>query len=253
MSGHSHWATIRRKKGAADAKKGAIFTRLAREIVMASREGGGDPDSNFRLALAIEKARGGNMPKENIDRAIKRGTGDDKDGTVYEEITYEGYGPHGVALMMDCVTDNRNRAVAEIRHLLNRSGGNMAEAGAVGWQFTRNAYFSFPFSMLGYDKAFELALDAGAEDVQQDGDNIEIIGPVDAFKKISDALKKAGVSPDDAELRMIAKQDLELPVDQTLSVLRTIESLEELDDVQSVFHNLKISEDALAALEAEEA
>jgi YebC/PmpR family DNA-binding regulatory protein len=252
MSGHSHWATIRRKKGAADAKKGAIFTRLAREIVMASREGGGDPDSNFRLALAIEKARGGNMPKENIDRAIKRGTGDDKDGTVYEEITYEGYGPHGVALIMDCVTDNRNRAVAEIRHLLNRSGGNMAEAGAVGWQFSRNAYFSFPESMLGYDKAFELALDAGAEDVQQDGDNVEIIGPVDAFKKISDALKKASVSPDDAELRMIAKQDLELPVDQTLSVLRTIESLEELDDVQSVFHNLKISDEALAALEAEE-
>jgi len=253
MSGHSHWATIRRKKGAADAKKGAIFTRLAREIVMASREGGGDPDSNFRLALAIEKARGGNMPKENIDRAIKRGTGEDKDGTVYEEITYEGYGPHGVALIMDCVTDNRNRAVAEIRHLLNRSGGNMAEAGAVGWQFTRCAYFSFPARMLGYDKAFELALDAGAEDVQQDGDNIEIIGPVEAFKKISDALKKAGVSPDDAELRMIAKQDLELPVDQTLSVLRTIESLEELDDVQSVFHNLKISDEALAALEAEEA
>ena len=253
MSGHSHWATIRRKKGAADAKKGAIFTRLAREIVMAAREGGGDPDSNFRLALAIEKARGGNMPKENIDRAIKRGTGDDKEGTVYEEITYEGYGPHGVALVMDCVTDNRNRAVAEIRHLLNRAGGNMAEAGAVGWQFSRNAYFSFPKSMLNYDKAFELALDAGGEDVQEDGDNIEIIAPVESFKKISDALKKAGVSPDDAELRMIAKQDLELPVDQTLSVLRTIEALEELDDVQSVFHNLKISDEALAALEAEEA
>jgi YebC/PmpR family DNA-binding regulatory protein len=253
MSGHSHWATIRRKKGAADAKKGAIFTRLAREIVMSAREGGGDPDSNFRLALAIEKARAGNMPKENIDRAIKRGTGEDKDGAIYEEITYEGYGPHGVALMMDCVTDNRNRAVAEIRHLLNRSGGNMAEAGAVGWQFSRNAYFSFPSEMLSYDKAFELALDAGAEDVQQDGDNIEIIGPVEAFKKISDALKKADVTPDDAELRMIAKQDLELPVDQTLSVLRAIEILEELDDVQSVFHNLKISEEALAALEAEEA
>ena len=253
MSGHSHWATIRRKKGAADAKKGAIFTRLAREIVMAARDGGGDPDSNFRLALAIEKARGGNMPKENIDRAIKRGTGDDKDGTVYEEITYEGYGPHGVALIMDCVTDNRNRAVAEIRHLLNRSGGTLAEAGAVGWQFTRNSYFSFPESMLSYDKAFELALEAGGEDVQQDGENIEIIAPVEAFKKISDALKKVNVTPDDAELRMIAKQDLELPVDQTLSVLRVIESLEELDDVQSVFHNLKISDEALATLEAEEA
>jgi YebC/PmpR family DNA-binding regulatory protein len=252
MSGHSHWATIRRKKGAADAKKGAAFTRLAREIVMAARDGGGDADTNFRLALAIEKARAGNMPKENIERAIKRGTGEDKDGTVFEEITYEGYGPHGVALMFDVVTDNRNRAVAELRHLLSRGGGNMAEAGAVGWQFSRNSYFSFPKSQLGFDKAFELALEAGAEDVQEDGDNVEIIGPVDAFKKLSDALQKAGVTPDDAELRLIAKQDLELPVDQTLSVLRLIESLEELDDVQSVFHNLKISDEALAALEAAE-
>jgi YebC/PmpR family DNA-binding regulatory protein len=251
MSGHSHWATIRRKKGAADAKKGAIFTRLAREIVMAAREGGGEADSNFRLVLAIEKARAGNMPKENIERAIKRGTGDDKDGAVFEEITYEGFGPHGVALMLECVTDNRNRAVAEIRHLLSRSGGNMAEAGAVGWQFSRNSYFSFPASQLNFDKAFELAVEAGAEDVQEDGENIEIFGPVEAFKKISDALKKAGVAPDDAELRMIAKQDMELPVEHTLSVLRTIESLEELDDIQNVFHNLKISDEALAALEAE--
>lgn len=251
MSGHSHWATIRRKKGAADAKKGAVFTRLARELVMAAREGGGDPESNFRLALAVEKARAGNMPKENIERAIHRGTGEDKDSAVYEEITYEGYGPHGVALMLDCVTDNRNRAVAEIRHLLSRSGGNMAEAGAVGWQFKRNSYFSFPSSMLNYDKAFELALDAGAEDVNEDGDHIEIIGPVDAFKKISDALKKANVTPDEAELRMIAKQEMELPVDQTISVLHVIESLEELDDVAAVFHNLKILDEAWEALEAE--
>jgi YebC/PmpR family DNA-binding regulatory protein len=201
--------------------------------------------------LAVEKARAGNMPKENIERAIRRGTGDDKDAAAYEEVTYEGYGPHGVALMIDCVTDNRNRAVAEIRHLLSRSGGNMAEAGAVGWQFSRKAYFSFPSEMLGYDKAFELALEAGAEDVAEDDGNIEIIAPVEAFKKVNDALKKASVTPDEAELRLIAKQDMELPVDQTLSVLRVIESLEELDDIQSVFHNLKISEEALAALEAE--
>jgi YebC/PmpR family DNA-binding regulatory protein len=250
MSGHSHWATIRRKKGAADAKKGAAFTRLAREIVMAAREGGGDPESNFRLALAVEKARAGNMPKENIERAIRRGTGEDKDSAVYEEITYEGYGPHGVALMFDCVTDNRNRAVAEIRHLLSRGGGNMAEAGAVGWQFSRHSYFSFPKEMLDYDKAFELALDAGAEDVTEYDETIEIIGPVDAFKKISDALHKAGVTPDEAELRLIAKQELDLPVDQTLSVLKVIESLEELDDVQAVYHNLKVSDEAWEALEA---
>jgi YebC/PmpR family DNA-binding regulatory protein len=251
MSGHSHWATIRRKKGAADAKKGAAFTRLAREIVMAAREGGSDPGSNFRLALAVEKARAGNMPKDSIERAIQRGAGEDKDAAAFEEITYEGYGPHGVAFMLQCVTDNRNRTVAEIRHLLGRSGGNLAEAGAVGWQFSRRSYFSFPASMLNYDKAFELALDAGAEDVTQDGENIEITAPVDAFKKISDALKKAGVTPDDAELLMISKQDLELPVDQTLSVLRVVESLEELDDIQYVFHNLKISDEALAALEEE--
>jgi YebC/PmpR family DNA-binding regulatory protein len=251
MSGHSHWATIRRKKGAADAKRGQAFTRLAREIVMAARDGGGDPDTNFRLVLAIEKARAGNMPKDNIERAIKRGTGEDKEGGVLEEITYEGYGPHGVALMIECVTDNRNRAVAEIRHILGRSGGTMAEAGAVGWQFNRASYFSFPKTALGYDKAFELALDAGAEDVSEDGDNVEIFGPVEAFKKISDALKAVGVAPDEAGLRMIAKQDLELEKDATLSALRTIESLEELDDVQNVFHNLKISDEVLAALEAE--
>lgn len=251
MSGHSHWATIRRKKGAADAKRGQAFTRLAREIVMAARDGGGDPGSNFRLALAIEKARAGNMPKDGIERAIHRGTGDDKEGTVLEEITYEGYGPHGVALMIECVTDNRNRAVAEIRHLLNRGGGNMAEAGAVGWQFKRNSYFSFPASLLNYEKAFELAVEAGAEDVAEDGENIEIIGPVEVFKKISDGLNAAGVTPDESGLRLISKQDLELPVDQTLSVLRTIEALEELDDVQNVFYNLKLTEEALAALEAE--
>ncbi len=251
MSGHSHWATIRRKKGANDAKKGASFTRLAREIVMAARNGGSDPDTNFRLVLAIEKARAGNMPKDNIERAIKRGAGEDKDGAIFEEITYEGFGPHGVALVIDCVTDNRNRAVAEIRHILSRSGGNMAEAGAVSWQFARKSYFAFPKSQLNFDKAFELALDAGAEDVQEDGDNVEIIGPVESFKKISDAILKEGVTPDDAELRMIAKQDLELGVDDTLSVLRVVETLEELDDVQNVFHNLKISEEALAALEVE--
>ncbi len=250
MSGHSHWATIRRKKGAADAKKGAIFTRLAREIVMAAREGGGDPDSNMRLALAIEKARAQNMPKDNIERAIRRGTGDDKEGISIEEIMYEGYGPHGVALMIECVTDNRNRAVAEIRHVLTRSGGNMAEVGSVGWQFARAAYFSFPAEMLNYDKAFEIALEAGADDVIQDGSNIEIKGPVESFKNIGDALRAANVSPDDAGLRMIAKQELELDKDATLSVLRTIEGLEDLDDVQNVYYNLKLSEEALAALEA---
>jgi len=250
MSGHSHWATIRRKKGAQDAKRGAIFTRLAREIVMSARDGGGDPETNVRLALAIEKARAGNMPKDNIERAIKRGTGEDKEGGSIEQLTYEGYGPHGVALMIECVTDNRNRAVSEIRHLLSRSGGNMAEVGAVGWQFDRKSFFVFPVALLDYEKAFELALEAGAEDVTQDGESIEITGPVEAFKAIGDKLRAADVQVDEAGLRMIARQEMDLTTDQTISVMRLIESLEELDDVQNVYHNVKVSDEAWAALEA---
>lgn len=251
MSGHSKWSTIKRKKGAADAKRGAIFTRLAREIAVAAREGGGDSDSNFRLRLAVDKARAENMPKDNIERAIRRGSGEDKDGNAYEEIMYEGYGPKGVAMMIETVTDNRNRSVSEIRHALSRSGGSMAELGAVSWQFERVAYFSFPASDLNYDKAFELAIEAGADDVTEEDGLIEIIGPVDSFKAIADLLHKAKVNPEDAELRMIPKQELELDLDDTLQVIRVIESLEEMDDVQTVYSNLKMSEDALAALEAE--
>jgi YebC/PmpR family DNA-binding regulatory protein len=250
MSGHSHWATIKRKKGAADAKRGAAFTRLAREIVMAARQGGGDPDSNFRLVLAIEKARAGNMPKDNIERAIKRGTGESKEGNAFEELTLEGYGPHGSAIMVDCVTDNRLRTISELRHAFSKAGGNMAEAGAVGWQFDRKSYFSFPTSQMSYDKAFDLGIVAGADDVIDAGDAVEIIGPADAFKTLSDALHQAGVTPEESGLRLIAKQELELDTEDTLTVLRLIDVLEELDDVQEVFHNVKLTEEALAALEA---
>lgn len=252
MSGHSHWATIRRKKGAADAKRGQVFTRLAREIVLAAREGGGDPSTNVGLALAIERARAQNMPKENIERAIKRGTGEDKQGSALEQIFYEGYANHGVALMIEVVTDNRNRAVAEIRHTLTRNGGNMAEAGAVGWQFHRAAYFSFPAKGQDADKVFELAVDAGADDVIFDDDDIEIIGPADAYKSISVSLHKAGIFPEEAGLRMMPTNELELDPDATLQVMRTIESLEDLDDVQDVYSNLNISEEALARLEEAE-
>lgn len=249
MSGHSHWATIKRKKGAADAKKGAMFTRLAREIVIAARQGGGDPDTNFRLELAIEKARAANMPKDNIERAIRRGTGEDKDAATFEELTLEGYGPHGAAIMVDCVTDNRNRTISELRHTFSKFGGNMAEPGAVGWQFDRKAYFSFPAVQLSFEKAFDIGVVAGADDVVDTGDAIEIIGPVDAFKTIGDALHQAGVTPEDSGLRLIAKQELELDTEATLSVMKLIEQLEELDDVQDVFHNVKLTEAALAALE----
>jgi YebC/PmpR family DNA-binding regulatory protein len=249
MSGHSHWATIRRKKGAADAKKGAIFTRLARELVLAARSGGGDPGTNVSLALAIDRARAQNMPKDNIERAIRRGTGEDKDGADIEEMTYEGYAPHGVALMISCVSDNRNRTVAEVRHILNRSGGSMAEGGAVAWQFNRKAYFSFPLEKRDQDKIFELAVEGGADDVTFDDGEVEIIGPVDAFKTITDQLHTAKIVPDEAGLRMIPTNMIDLDVEQTIQVMKVIENLEELDDVQDVFSNLNISEEALARLE----
>ena len=250
MSGHSKWSTIKRKKGAADAKRGAVFTRLTREIVMAAREGGSDPESNFRLRLAMDKARAENMPKDNIERGIRRGTGEDKDAATFEELTLEGYGPHGSAILVSCVTDNRNRTVADLRHTFGRLGGNMAEAGAVGWQFDRKSYFSFPSSQLPYEKAFDLGVVVGADDVIDGGETVEILGPAEAFKTIASALQQVHVTPEEAGLRMVAKQELELDVDATLQVMRAIEAIEELDDVQEVFHNVKISEEALAAIEA---
>jgi len=252
MSGHSKWATIKRKKGAADAKRGQVFTRLTREIVMAAREGGADPESNFRLRLAIEKARAQNMPKENIERGIKRGSGEGKDGVVYEQVFYEGYGLHRVAMMIECVTENRNRTIAEVRHLLSRSGGVLGEAGTVAWQFKHMAYFSIPSAGVDFDKVFEIGLEHGADDVTEEGEAIEILAPVSSFKLISDGLRAAKINPEEAELRMIPTTEVELTVEQTLQVLRMIETIEELDDVQNIFHNMKITEEVMAALDSEE-
>ncbi len=249
MSGHNKWSTIKRKKGAADAKRGQLFTRLTREIVMAAREGGGDPEMNFRLRLAVDKARAQNMPKDNIERSIKRGTGDLKDGFAFEQVMYEGYAPHGIAVLIDCMTENRNRTVAEVRHILTRSGGNLGEAGSVAWQFNRQAYFSIPSKGNDFDKIFEIALDGGADDVTDDGTSIEIVAPVDKFKILSDKLRSAGIPIEDASIRMEANQEINLGVDETLQVLKTLEALEELDDVQNVYSNLNISEEALAVLE----
>jgi YebC/PmpR family DNA-binding regulatory protein len=250
MSGHSKWSTIKRKKGAADAKRGAIFTRVAKEIALAAREGGGDPDTNFKLRLAVDKAKSVNMPKDNIERAIKRGTGEGKDGNVIEEVFYEGYGPHGIALMIECVTDNRNRAVADIRHVLNRFGGSMGESGSVAWQFKRVSFFEFPPEGHQEDEIFELAIDGGADDVSFDDDWVEIVGPVEAFKTMSDQLRRARIVPEEAGLRMVPNQELEISTEETVKVMRVIEALEDLDDVQDVYSNMSITDDALAELEA---
>jgi YebC/PmpR family DNA-binding regulatory protein len=249
MSGHSKWSTIKRKKGAADAKRGAVFTRVAKEIALAAREGGGDPDTNFSLRIAVDKAKAANMPKDNIERAIKRGTGEGKDGAAYEEIMYEGYAPHGVALMIETVTDNRNRAVADIRHILSRFGGGMGETGSVAWQFTRASYFEFSSKGLDEDEIYMYAIEGGADDVSFDDGNAEIIGPVEAYKTVGDQLRLAGIKVEDAGLRMVPNQELELEVDQTLKVMKVIEALEDLDDVQDVYSNLHISDEALAKME----
>ena len=218
---------------------------------MAAREGGADPDSNFRLRLAVDKAKSQSMPKDNIDRAIKRATGEGKEGETFEEVFYEGYAPNGVAVIIECVTENRNRTVSEVRHVLSRTGGNMGEVGSVAWQFKRAAVFTFDASKYDFDKIFELALDGGADDVTEADGDIDVVASVESFKTLSDRFRAANVIPEEAGLRMLPIQEIELSVEDTLQVLRAIESLEELDDVQNVYSNLKISEEAMAAMEFE--
>ena len=250
MSGHSKWKTIKHQKGVADARRGQTFTRLGREIAIAAREGGGNPDSNFKLRLAMEKARSSSMPKDNVERAIKRGTGEDKDGTTFESMMYEGYGPHGAALLVQIVTDNRNRSVADLRHALTRGNGTMAEAGAVSWQFVRKAYVAVPAEGNDPDKIFELAVDAGADDVAAGDDVIEVYAPAENYHSVVQALDKAGIKITESDLRMEPTQKLELERAATVQVMKLIEQLEELDDVQAVYSNLEYSDEAIAAMEA---
>ena len=246
MSGHSKWSTIKRKKGAADAKRGAVFTRLTREIVMSAREGGSDIDSNFRLRLAVDKARSENMPKDNIERAIKRGAGEDKDGVVFEQITYEGYAPHGVAVMVETVTDNRNRTVSDLRHAFSKAGGNMAEPGAVGWQFERVAYFSFPSSDMNYDKAFELGIDAGADDVVSSENGHEIYASQATFRDVAKALEAKFGEPRKAALIWKPQNTVAVDDETGEKLLKLMDLLNEHDDVQQVYANFEVS-DALVA------
>jgi len=249
MSGHNKWSTIKRKKGATDAKRGQIFTRLAKEITMAARDGGGDPNMNFRLRISLEKARASNMPKDSIERAINRGTGVGKDAEQFEEITYEGYGPKGIALLITCVTENRNRTIADLRHTLTKAGGNMADMGSVAWQFNRVCFFELNASKANFDAVFELAAEAGAEDVDSDGETISITAPVECFKGISDKLRAGKYEVQEAGMRYIPNQESELSAEDTLHVMRCIENLEDLDDVQNVYSNLSISDEVLASLD----
>lgn len=248
MSGHSKWSTIKHKKAQTDARRGAVYTKLAREIQIAAREGGGDPDVNFGLRLAIDRAKDANMPSSNIDRALKRGTGEDKDAASMEKIHYEGYAPHGVAVILNCITDNRNRTVADIRHLLTKQGGTMGQEGSVSWQFTRKSHFNIPCGNHTFDELFEIAIETGADDVIEEEEYFEIIGPVEIFKNLHDHLKEADIIPESAGLSMDPNQEMELSLEETLQVMKVIDMLEELDDIQEVYSNLKITDEALEGL-----
>jgi YebC/PmpR family DNA-binding regulatory protein len=247
MSGHSKWSTIKRKKGAEDAKRGKIFTRIAREITVAAREGGGDPGTNPALRLAVDKARTANMPKDNIERAIKRGTGELEGGQL-EEVCYEGYAPHGAALLVKCLTDNRNRTLADVRRVFNRSGGNMAEAGAVTWMFDTKGYLTVARDDLDPDEIFMMAVDAGAEDVEVSDDFVEVYTQPSDLHAIRESLVGDGLTIEGAELSQVPKTLMTLGEKETLQIMNMIEDLEELDDVQQVYSNLDISEEILATV-----
>jgi YebC/PmpR family DNA-binding regulatory protein len=246
MSGHSKWHSIKHKKGALDAKRGKLFTKFIKEITVAARSGGGDPEGNARLRKAILDAKAGNMPNDTIDRAIRRGTGEEE-GVNYEEITYEGYGPGGVALLIESMTDNRNRTVAEIRHLFSKNGGNLGESGSVGWMFEKKGYIVVDKSARSEEELFELAIDAGADDLRDDEDNFEIITSPEAFDKVLTAIKGAGIEPPVAEIEMVPQNYIRLEGADARQMLKLMEALEDHDDVQKVSANFDISEADMAA------
>ncbi|MDT8304331.1 MAG: YebC/PmpR family DNA-binding transcriptional regulator [Anaerolineae bacterium] len=248
MSGHSKWSTIKHKKAAADAKRGKLFTQLTKELTIAAREGG-DPDFNARLRLAIDKAKEANMPKENIERAIKRGTGE-LEGQELQEIVYEGYAPHGVGVLIEVVTDNRNRAVAELRHALTRNAGSMAEAGAVAWQFERKGYLTLKRTVEDEDEFFLLAADAGAEDVSFEDGEVEIYTELEAFGDVRNTLEKQGYQLDEARMIYMPKNPITLDRTEAVQVLKVLDQLEDLDDVQHIYSALEITDEALAEMEA---
>jgi YebC/PmpR family DNA-binding regulatory protein len=246
MSGHSKWHTIKHKKGAADAKRGKIFTRLIKELTVAARGGGGDPDMNPRLRTIIADARAANMPADNIKRAIRRGTGEEP-GMSYDEVTYEGYGPGGVAILVETLTDNRNRTVGEMRHTLTKYGGNLGEANSVGWMFEKKGLVTVEKGKAEEDALMSAVLDAGADDMKDDGSVWEIVSTVDAHQAVVDAVKALGVEPAAAEIAMLPQNYIKLDSKQTQQLLKLLEALEDHDDTKNVWSNADIDEKEIEA------
>ena len=248
MSGHSKWSSIKHKKGAADAKRGQLFSKLSRAIIVAAREGGPDPEGNATLATAIQKARDNSMPKDNIERAIARGTGAGADGEAYETVTYEGYGPNGVAVLVEAVTDNRNRTAADVRHTFAKNDGNLGTSGAVGWLFERKGVILVPDSAAEEDVMLAAA-DGGAEDVSVEGSSYEVISAPDDLQAVRAALEEAGIEVESAELTMLPKTTVQIDDEAAArKLLRLMDALEENDDVQDVYANFDIPEGILQAV-----
>ncbi len=247
MSGHSKWATIKHKKGALDAKRGKIFTRLIKEISIAAKTGGGDPDGNPRLRTAILAAKAENMPQDNIKRAIQRGTGE-LEGVNYEEITFEGYGPGGVAVMVETLTDNRNRAVSEIRFAFSKNGGNLGEPNSVSWMFAKKGLIIIPKYAADEDKLMEIVLESGADDLNDVGEMWEIVSSPAAYEGVLEALKAAKITPEHAEITMIASTQTKLEGTAANQMLRLLEVLEDLDDTQNVYSNLDMDANTMEEL-----
>jgi YebC/PmpR family DNA-binding regulatory protein len=246
MSGHSKWHTIKHKKGAADAKRGRVFTRIIKELTVAARAGGGDPDTNPRLRTIVAEAKAVNMPAENIKRAIRRGTGEEP-GVQYEEITYEGYGPGGVALIIEAMTDNKNRTVGEIRHLLTKYGGDLGQSNSVSWMFEKKGYIVIEKAKASEDALLSAALDAGADDLRDDGDNWEVVSAPDTFPAVKEAVEKLGIQTESAQVAMLPKNYVALEGRAAQSMLKLLDLLEDHDDVQHVWSNMDIDEKELEA------
>ncbi len=248
MSGHSKWSTIKRKKGAADAKRGKIFTKIIKEITLAARLGGGDPDGNARLRTAILAAKDENMPKDNIERAIKKGVGEIGGASSFEEVTYEGYGPGGVALLVEVLTDNKNRTVAEIRHILSKHGGNLGENGCVAWMFDKKGSILVNKKDIDEDALMELALEAGADDVREEEHEFEVITSPSAFEAVRAAVERRGLKPLSAAIGMVPQNTVQLDAGKAEQMLKLMEKLEDNDDVQNVYANFDIPDDIMEKL-----